>query len=53
MATKKKGKVEEIEAESPDADEEGDVEEEELDLDDDDVLEDIGEDESPRRRRRR
>ena len=39
MATKKKGKVEETEAESPDAGEEEDLEEGELDLDDE--LEDI------------
>jgi Domain of unknown function (DUF4193) len=40
MATKKKGKVEEIEAASPDAGEEEDLDEGELDLDDDE-LEDI------------
>jgi hypothetical protein len=40
MATKKKGKVEEIEVEEPVAGENGDLDEEELDLDDDE-LEDI------------
>ena len=39
MATKKKGKVEEIEAEGPDAGEEQDLDESELDLDDDELEE--------------
>jgi len=44
MATKKKGKVEEIEAESPDAGAEEDLDEEEPDLDDEELVDIVDDD---------